>query len=211
MNRLLSLGTDRGWREEAAREAMLPRRRFVVLDSATGTGDLAFAIYNLASRRGKKVKIIGTDFVKQMLDIAEEKSRKAGIKGIEFRMGNSLRPRSRSGSIDVITTGLSLRNFDDVGRFLRESHRILKKGGRLVVLEMALPDDPLMRAGFRIYSSILMGLAGVLVDGAYFWLLGSINRFDKKALVRKADAAGFRHVRLRPLPLGVAFLLIAEK
>ncbi len=209
MNHFLSMGVDRKWREEAAREAMLNKRSFTVLDSATGTGDLAFAVYDLAKARGKSVRIIGTDFVKEMLDLAVGKARDSGRK-IDFRIGDSLKTGFKGGTFDVITTGFSLRNFDSVERFLAESHRILKHGGRLVILEMAMPDDPWQRTKFHLYSYFIR-FASIFSDRAYTWLVESISEFDKHALVKSAKATGFKRIRIRSLPSGIAYLLVAEK
>jgi demethylmenaquinone methyltransferase/2-methoxy-6-polyprenyl-1,4-benzoquinol methylase len=212
MNHFLSMGIDRKWRLEAAREAMrgmIGKKSFRVLDSATGTGDLAFAVYDLAEASGRKVKIMGTDFVKEMLDIAIEKARDSGRR-IDFKIGDSLRTGFKSGSFDVITTGFSLRNFDSVESFLAESHRILKRGGRLIILELALPDDPRQRTYFRIYSYFIK-FASLFAGKEYVWLAESISKFDKKKLLRSARATGFKRIRMRPLPSGVAFLLVACK
>ncbi len=209
MNHFLSMGVDRKWRKEAAREAVLSKRSFTVLDSATGTGDLAFAVYDLAKARGKNVRIIGTDFVREMLDLAVEKARDSGRR-IDFRIGDSLKTGFKNGTFDVITTGFSLRNFDSVERFLAESHRILKRGGRLVILEMAMPDDPWQRSKFRLYSYFIR-FVSIFADKAYTWLVESISEFDKKALVASARTAGFKRIRMRSLPSGVAYLLVAEK
>ncbi len=210
MNHFLSMDADREWRHDAAKEAMLPKRSFVVLDSATGTGDLAFAVRDLALLKGKRVRLIGTDFVAQMLEIAKKKAREAGIEDIDFRLSDSLRTGFKSGSVDVVTTGFSLRNFDDVDKFLVESYRILKKGGRLVILEMAMPDDRVERMKFNVYSYFIR-LASLFSDRAYSWLVESIKEFDKHALVVNTRRAGFKGVRMRSLRSGVAYLLTAEK
>lgn len=209
-NHFFSMGIDVEWRDDAAKEAMLGKKAFSVLDSTTGTGDLAFAVYRQAVKRGKKVRIFGTDFTPQMLEIAKEKAKQMGIKAISFRLGDSLKTGYKNNSFDVITTAFSLRNFDDVGAFILESRRILKSNGRLVLLEMALPDKPMQRFKFRTYSYFLRFMS-LFTDPAYNWLVDSINKFDKHALAEKVRASGFRHVRMRELDAGVAFLLTAEK
>ena len=210
MNHFLSMNLDIRWREEAAKEAMLDKKSFTVLDSATGTGDLAFAVYDTARRMKKKVRITGTDFVQEMLDVGVAKAKESGRGSIKFKIGDSLRTGFGNSSFDVITTGFSLRNFDSVERFLRESHRILKKGGRLVILEMAKPEDSTELLKFQIYSYFIR-FVSLFADRAYSWLVDSINEFDKQALVCQARKTGFRRIKLKSLPSGVAYLLVAEK
>ena len=209
-NHFFSRGIDIGWRDEAAKEAVLGKKSSFVLDSATGTGDLAFAVCKLAREKAKKVKIEGTDFVPQMLEIARMKAERMGMSGVSFKLEDSLRTKRKAGSVDVITTGFSLRNFDDVPAFLSESHRILRENGRLVILEMALPDRATDRLKFRLYSYFIRFMS-LFADSAYNWLVDSINRFDKHALVERTRTAGFRNVKLRELRSGVAFVMTAEK
>lgn len=210
MNHFLSMGIDRKWREEAAKEAILDKRSFSVLDSATGTGDFAFAIYDLAEEKGKRVRITATDFVKKMLYQAVKKAGRSGRNGITFGIGDSLRTGFSNGSFDVVATAFSLRNFDSTDAFLRESYRILASRGRLVVLEMAMPDEPSQRRFFDAYS-YFMRLSSVFAGREYSWLVDSIMKFDKHLLAGKTRAAGFRRVRLKPLASGIAFVMVAEK
>lgn len=204
------MNLDRGWRLEAAKEAMISKKAFDVLDSATGTGDLAFAVYDEALVRGKRVRITGTDFVKEMLDLAVEKAAGTGRGPIRFLLRDSLRRGFASGSFDVITTGFALRNFDSVKSFLHEAYRLLKPHGRLVVLEMAMPDRPAQRLQFSIYSCFVR-FVSIFAGSEYGWLVDSIKRFDKSALVKDTRGVGFKRIRLRSLRSGVAYLLIAEK
>jgi demethylmenaquinone methyltransferase/2-methoxy-6-polyprenyl-1,4-benzoquinol methylase len=189
---------------------MLSRRSFSVLDSATGTGNLAFAVYENAREKGKLVKVEATDFVPQMLAIARAKAKRMGIDAIRFKTSDSLKTSYKNNSFDVITTGFSLRNFDDVNRFLSESHRILRRNGKLVILELALPDRTMQRLNFRIYSYFIR-FTSLFAGRAYNWFVDSINNFDKHALRVRIRNAGFKNVRMRELASGVAFLLTAEK
>ncbi len=210
MNHLLSLDMDKGWREAAAEEAMLGRKSFRVLDSATGTGDLAFAVYDEARNEGKSVRMTATDFVREMLDIAVEKAKRTKRAPIDFRLVDSLKTGFRSGSFDVVITGFALRNFDSVDRFLAEAYRVLSPRGRLVILEMAMPDLPAQRLRFALYSYV-MRFASIFAGKEYGWLVDSIEAFDKKALKASVRRTGFRSVRMRSLRSGVAYLLVADK
>lgn len=210
MNHFFSMNMDKGWRKAAAREAMLDRKSFRVLDSASGTGDLAFAIYDAALADHKEVSIVATDFVKEMLDIAAEKARRTGRDSIRFLTRDSLKTSFASGSFDVVATGFALRNFDSIGDFLAESHRLLSPRGRLVILEMAMPDAAAQRLAFSLYS-LFMRFISIFAGHEYSWLVDSIKEFDKKALLASTRKAGFGNIRIRPLRSGVAYLLIAEK
>ena len=211
MNHLLSLGLDKGWRAEAAREAMMGNGTHKVLDLATGTGDLAIVISNEAKRTSKRVEIIATDFSPKMIGLAKAKTEENGIKSINFNIGDSLNTGYRDGSFDVVTAGFSLRNYDDLGAFVYEVHRILRPGGKFVFLDIAYPDEKLQRMFFRAYSKVIL-LAGTFGDKkAYEWLVSSMMQFDKKSLMEKVRARGFWNIRYEPLTSGIAFMVVGRK
>jgi demethylmenaquinone methyltransferase/2-methoxy-6-polyprenyl-1,4-benzoquinol methylase len=196
MNHLMSQGLDRRWRAEAAREAISGKGGHRVLDLATGTGDLAIAVYNEAKTRGKKVDITATDFSREMLDLAIAKSKKAGIDSINFRMGDSVNTGDRDRSFEVVTSGFSLRSYEDIGAFLYEVHRILEVGGRFVFLDLAYPDRLWQRLLFRAYSKVILFFGMFVDEKAYAWLVSSMMRFNKKAFLEKVRAKGFRNAFL---------------
>ncbi len=211
MNHLLSLGLDNRWRAEAAKAAMAGAGGHRTLDLATGTGDLAFAILKEARKKEKKVEITATDFSPEMLDLAIAKSKKAGPGAISFRIGDSINTGHRDGSFDVVTSGFSLRSYEDLGAFVYEVHRILVPGGKLVLLDLAYPDRAWQRLLFRIYSKVMV-LSGMFVDEkAYEWLVSSMMKFNKRAFMEQVRVKGFRNVRYVPLVSGMAFMVTAEK
>ena len=211
MNHFLSMGTDKSWRRAAAIAAVMPKSEYSVLDVATGTADLAIEVYKQAAARGKTVSITGMDFSNKMLEIASKKVSALHISCISLESGDALRMKYPDASFDVVTTAFSLRNFDDLGAFVAEVHRVLKSDGRFVFLEMAAPDSGAQRAFFSLYS-VLMRAAGRLVRrGAYTWLVSSIKRFDKARLMRMLTDAGFRNVERRNLVSGIAFIATGEK
>jgi demethylmenaquinone methyltransferase / 2-methoxy-6-polyprenyl-1,4-benzoquinol methylase len=211
MNHLLSFGFDRSWRREAAKEAMMENSEYRLLDLSTGTGDLAIAIQKEAMIRGKHIDIVATDFSHEMLKIAKEKAKDEGFDNILFKVGDSLNTGYRDESFEVVTSAFSLRNYDDVGAFIFEAHRILEIGGKLVILDMATPDGILQRIFFMAYLPV-MRLIGMFVDNeAYSWLPSSINDFDKKDLIAKIKGRGFRNVKYRQLSSGIAYLVVGEK
>jgi demethylmenaquinone methyltransferase / 2-methoxy-6-polyprenyl-1,4-benzoquinol methylase len=211
MNRLLSHGLDKEWRREAAKEAMMENIEYRLLDVSTGTGDLAIEIDAEAKRIGKQIEIVATDFSPEMLSLAKEKAKEAGITSINFRTGDSMNTGYRDESFEVVTSGFSLRSYSDLGIFLYEVHRILEVGGKVVLLEMAYPDGIFQRLIFQAYSPVIR-LIGMFVDrDAYAWLVSSVRKFDKKDLLNKMKSRGFRKVTYRQLASGIAFLVVGEK
>ncbi len=211
MNHFLSMGVDRKWRAAAAGEAMLDKKRYRVLDVATGTGDLALAIDHLAKDKGKDVEIVATDFTPAMLKFANEKVGKQELKNIRIEVDDVMHMKQPAASFDVVTAGFLLRSLDDLDGFIREVRRVLKKGGKVILLDMATPETPHQKRFFRQYSYFMRFVALFSDREAYNWLVDSINRFDKKGLLKKMRNQGFRKVITRPLSSGIGFIVTAEK
>ncbi len=217
MNHILSFGIDNEWRRDAAKAALMPQKRYRVIDLATGTGDLAIEVGRLAAKSGKDISITGSDFNREMLLAAGKKIRSRGIRNISLEKADAFNLKNKQDSFDVIVSGFGLRSFEfakgggGMRKFLSGARRILRKGGRIVLLDMAMPDDENQRRFFEAYS-VVMKLAGSLVDSkTYSWLVETIRNFDKKKLVREMRSSGFRNVRIRALRSGIAFLVTAEK
>jgi demethylmenaquinone methyltransferase/2-methoxy-6-polyprenyl-1,4-benzoquinol methylase len=211
MNHVLSFGIDTLWRRKAAKAALLPGRSYRVLDIATGTGDLAIAVRKAAVSHSKSADITAMDFNLDMLKIAKSKASNYNIKDIKFETGDALKMKYMDESFDVLTSAFALRNFDDLDSFLKEAYRILRPNGKVVFLDMAIPDSFFEREFFRLYSRFML-IAGSLVDvGAYAWLVKSIKNFDKKRLAQLAAKNKFKNVKITNLTSGIAYLLTAEK
>ena len=211
LNSIFSFGIDSRWRKEAAAATSIGKKRYRLLDAAAGTGSLTLAILREAEKRNKVLSVTAMDFNREMLNVAKRRFKEMRISSVKFEQGNAMAMKYANGSFDVVSSAFSLRNFDDIGAFLKEAHRVLRKGGRLVLLEMAVPDKPGQRLFFNAYSN-LMKLVGALVDTeAYGWLVESIKKFDKAALMEKLTENGYTKVKIRGLASGVAFLVTAEK
>lgn len=218
MNHLLSLDFDKGWRKAAATEALMPQEEYSVLDVATGTGDLAIDVDRTARKNGKRIAVLGTDFNEDMISIAKAKARRLGLDNIRFETSSAFSMPSKDGSFEVVTSAFGLRSFEFPGEgssglhaFLSESYRVLKKGGKAVLLDMAAPDSGIQRSFFHAYSRLMRAM-GILVDrSAYNWLTDTISRFDKKKLTAQMEQVGFRNVRIRSLRSGIAFIATGEK
>ncbi len=208
LNHALSLNVDRYWRRMAVR-AMEPKPRGLYLDLCTGTGDLAFA---LARRSGARV--MGLDFTGPMLDIALRKARRRR-REICWVQADALRLPLRDDCVDGITVAFGVRNFEDLERGLTEAARVLKPGGRLVVLEFSEPQGQFFGPIYRFYFRRLLPRIGALfsrVRGPYGYLAATVQGFPESAhFAMTMRRNGFAEVRQRPLTGGIATLHVAER
>jgi len=208
-NHLFSMGVDVGWRKAAAKEAMLDKKTFRVLDVATGTGDLAIAISRLASLEGKRALITGMDFNKPMLEHARHKTKAMDISGIKLEVGDALHIKHPKSTFDVVASGFAMRSFDSLDRFADEAYRVMKKGGKLVMLDMGRPDKPMPMMG--AYFRGINAVGGITGKPAYKWLTYSIMKFDKHKVAAIFAKHGFKNVKVRELRTGIAFIITANK
>lgn len=213
LNFLFSGSLDRRWRRLAALEAvrgLRPCRR--VLDLATGTGDLARALHIAADGEnpGEAPRIAGADFTRPML---REAARKYGS-GIDWIEADGLHLPLRDSEWDVVTIAFGLRNMADKPAALTEMSRVLRPGGRLVVLEFSQPQNPLFRALYDFYSFFVMPRVGRWISGsdAYLYLASSIRGFlGPNELTEAMRGAGLRDVRAIPLMFGVVYIHVGVK
>lgn len=205
LNRLLSAGTDRRWRRAAVDFLEAPAGARV-LDLCTGTADLLIeALGRDAVRRGAGVDLSGA-----MLALGQRKLERRGLAGRAWlSAGDAERLPLRSGSFDAALVGFGIRNVADVGAALAEVRRVLRPGGRLVVLEFSNPEG-VLGALYRLYFRGVLPRVGGLISGdaaAYAYLPDSVERFPAPAeFAALLERAGFRDVRRRPLSLGIAHL-----
>lgn len=205
-NRLLSGGVDLWWRQKLVR-AVRDARPGAVLDLATGSGDVAFA---LADGLPPAVRITGMDFCPPMLEEAVRK-RAADPRWapIAFLPGDGLALPVPDASFDAVTISFGLRNMADRHRCLSEMRRVLRPGGRLFVLEFSQPY-PWFRPLYYTYLKFVLPRIAALVTGdrsAYEYLCGSIETYpDRVAMSGEILAAGFATVRATPLTLGIVAL-----
>ncbi len=186
MNSVMTAGMHQRWRERAVDLAAVgPGSR--ALDVATGTGDLAIAL------RARGADVVGMDFSEKMLAIARGKA-----PGIEFRAGNALALEFGDDEFDAATVGFGARNFDDLDQGLREMARVVKPGGRVVVLEITTPQKPPLSFFFRAWFDSVVPLIGRIAGDpdAYEYLPNSVKRFPgPRDLGAKMAAVGMRDVR----------------
>ena len=202
-NRLHSFGRDVAWRRRAVQAARIgPDSE--VLDVACGTGDLSATLHRAGVRR-----VLGVDFSQAMLDLAVVKSRRLRGPGrIEYRLGDAMNLDLPDASLDAATIAFGLRNVADPPRALREFRRVLRPGGRLVVLEFSEPRAGFVRWANSLYTERIMPVTATVVSGdrsgAYRYLPRSVRTFpDPVALSHAIAAAGFEGVTRTPLTFGV--------
>ena len=190
---------------------MLDKSEIDVLDVATGTGDLAIEIGEVALRRRKHVKITGMDFNEDMLEIARNKAHERGLEHINFKIADALVPTSKDNSYDIISCGFALRNFDSLPQFIEECHRVLRPNGKIVFVEVARPDT-FLNSFFRMYYfKVVPAMTAKYNKEAYNWLISSLWKFDKERLKKLVENFGFENIKVKNLTFGAAFLLIATK
>lgn len=210
LNHLLSLGIDKAWRRKAMRE--LERgAKDRVLDVACGTGDFSIE----ALRHGVR-QVVGVDISENMLAVAREKARDKGLEEqLEFLYGDSEQLTSPDENFDAVTVAFGVRNFEHLERGLREMCRVLRPGGRVVILEFSTPDRFPMKQLYRFYFKHILPRVGGLVSGdrgAYEYLPASVFAFPQgDRFLDIMRACGFRDVRRRPLTFGIATLYTGEK
>jgi demethylmenaquinone methyltransferase / 2-methoxy-6-polyprenyl-1,4-benzoquinol methylase len=189
MNSVMTVGLHHRWRSRAADLAAVGSGDRV-LDVATGTGDLAV---ELARRVGPDGEVIGSDFSEGMLELARKKA-----PGIEFEQGNALDLPYDDDSFDAATVGFGARNFSDLPQGLREMTRVVRPGGRIVILEITTPERPPLSWFFRLWFDRLVPLLGKAAGDpdAYTYLPSSVRRFpNARGLGAAMAAVGLVDVR----------------
>ncbi len=211
MNRLMTMGIDRAWRRKAVRITAASRPADI-LDVATGTGDFAI---NLA-RAIPAANVTGIDLSEQMLAIGRRKVEKAGLSGrITMSQGDCLALPFPDRSFDAVTVAFGVRNFESLQRGYAEMARVLRPGGLLCIIELAVPQNRLVRPFYNIYTRRVIPMVGRLISSdprAYTYLPTSIAAMPggDKMLSLLTDA-GLRDPRLIPLTLGVCAIYTATK
>jgi demethylmenaquinone methyltransferase/2-methoxy-6-polyprenyl-1,4-benzoquinol methylase len=202
LNSVMTAGLHHRWRERAADRAGLGPGD-AALDVCCGTGDLAL---ELAGRVGPQGRVVGCDFSEPMLDLAREKTAERGVEGVRFEWADALELPYDGERFDAVTVGFGARNLADLDRGLREMSRVLRPGGRAVILEITQPARPPLSHFFSLWFDRIVPLLGAFSSDpeAYSYLPESVRSFPSpRGLAEKMDAAGFDEVRYTVLAGGI--------
>ena len=200
LNRVLSVGIDRRWRSAVLKRAgALEGAR--VVDACCGTGDLTWAF------EGAGARVLGVDFTPEMLSLAEAKrGQRPGL----FVTGDALRLPVQSGVADVASVAFGIRNVADRSEGLSELARVVRPGGRVLVLEFSMPRNRLLGAGYRVYFTRILPRIGGLVSGdsaAYRYLPDTVLAWPSPSeLQAEMESVGLVDCGFQPLSGGIACL-----
>ena len=210
LNRLLSLGIDMQWRKTAVRK-LQPYQPKIIVDIATGTADFA-----VVARRLNPDKIIGIDISPEMLEVGREKIRKKRLDHlIEMRLGDSEALKLDTDSVDAITVGFGVRNFENLKQGMGEILRVLRPGGAVAILEPSFPTRFPMKQLFQFHFKVLTPFLGKLISGdnsAYRYLPESVKAFPNgEDFLNICREVGFNKASYHPLTFGICSLYMLEK
>lgn len=211
MNRFLSGGIDIRWRKKAI-NLLKPLQPKNMLDVATGTGDVAILTYKLLNPE----KITGIDISEGMLEIGREKIQKQGLSAIiDLQKGDSETINFPDNSFDAITVAFGVRNFQNLEKGLSEMYRVLKPGGKLVVLEFSKPKEPVFKTLYNIYMNLVTpGVGRMLAKNkdAYQYLNDSVQAFpEREQFVSIMQGVGYRETSYKTLTLGICCIYCGSK
>ncbi|MCP9767965.1 bifunctional demethylmenaquinone methyltransferase/2-methoxy-6-polyprenyl-1,4-benzoquinol methylase UbiE [Lacihabitans sp. LS3-19] len=211
LNRLLSGGVDIYWRKKAL-GMIKDRPNNLVLDIATGTGDLAIE----ANKILKTDKIIGVDISEGMLKVGKEKIKNLGLTDkIELQMGDSEKLLFENNTFDTVIVSFGVRNFENLLKGLTDMCRVLKPGGTCLVVEFSKPSSFPFKQFYWFYSTKILPIIGKLVSkdsSAYTYLPESVKAFpDGKAFLDVFEQAGFKETSVKTLTFGICSIYLGKK
>ena len=213
LNHILSAGVDRSWRRKAVKEALAGPDRRLILDLATGTGDFAIALARKCPADGL---ITGLDISSEMLAGCKAKIEKKKLTGkISLIQGDCENLPFETGSFDAATVAFGVRNFENLEKGISEMFRVLRPGGKAVILELSTPDNRFLKAVYGFYFHRILPLIGGLVSGdkaAYRYLPASVERFPRPdrfcGIMRDC---GFSEVNAKALTFGICRMFVGKK
>ena len=211
LNHILSLNIDRTWRKKAVKEIIDTTSPLQILDVACGTCDFAIEI---AGKAAEGSKVTGIDLSAGMLEIGKEKTASAGFR-IDLIQGDCEDMPFGNDMFDRISVGFGVRNFENLDKGLEEMHRVLKNGGKTVILELSVPSSTIIRWLYKLYFLKILPAIGGLISGdrgAYEYLPASVLRFPSPAsFMEMMNAAGFTDLKHKSLTLGICRMYIGTK
>lgn len=213
LNHILSLDIDKIWRRRAVKEIIRKDRPQEILDVACGTGDFAIAV---AKEAPEASHITGIDLSEGMLSIGRDKVSAAGFSGrISMEQGDCEALPYNDCRFDTVSVAFGIRNFEHKETGLEEMFRVLKPGGKVVILELSIPDSHILQQMYKIYFLHILPAIGGAVSGnrgAYRYLPASVLKFPKQdVFLGMMSAAGFSEVRVKSFTCGICRMYIGER
>jgi len=211
LNHFMSLGIDIIWRKKAIRELKSIKPR-IMLDVATGTGDFAFEAIKILAPE----KIIGVDISEGMLDVARKKIQDRNLQHVfSVQTGDSEGLHFGDDHFDAITVAFGVRNYENLEKGLADMYRVLKPGGKIVILEFSKPRKFPIKQGYNFYFKHVTPMLGKLFskdNRAYCYLPESVAAFpDGEEFTRLMNKVGFTNTRDRRLTFGISAIYIGTK
>ena len=215
LNHIMSLDIDKTWRRRALREIVGPGVTRV-LDLACGTGDFSIAIARRMQRDGLPGRVTGVDLSEGMLAVMKEKVERLGLQEvISVRTGDGENLPLGTGTFDRVTIAFGIRNVEDRLKGLKEMLRVLVPGGKLVLLELSVPENPVVRWCYNLYFLHILPLIGGSVSGdkaAYNYLPASVVHFPKhREFMEEMRKAGFAEVSHKAFTFGICRMYTGVK
>lgn len=210
LNHFLSLGIDILWRKKAIR-LLKPDQPKQILDIATGTGD--FAVEALALNPDR---IVGVDISSGMLEVGKQKMKRKKVDHIiDMQMGDSEKLLFEDNTFDATIVAFGVRNFENLKQGLSDMHRVLKPGGKAVIIEFSRPRTFPMKQLYSFYFKSILPIIGKLISkdqSAYTYLPESVDAFpDGQNFLDILSAVGYKKTECRPLTFGIASIYIGQK
>ena len=209
MNDLITFKYHSKWKKEIAMIGKEDNPK-VILDIATGTGDIAINLSKL-----KDSQIIGIDISEKMLGVAGDKIRKMNINNITLELSKAEKLKYRNNFFDLISIGYGVRNFEDLINGLKESYRVLKKNGKLIILETSVPNNFLIKYLYLLFTSIYIPLISFIFTKnmkAYNYLLDSTKEFPHEKEFKKIlGSVGFKNIASKKKFFGISTIYILTK
>ena len=209
LNHIMSLNVDKLWRRHALKEIVdgTPQR---ILDVACGTGDSTISIARAAA---EGTKVTGADISEGMMALVMEKAEKAGVGDrIDLQVADGEALPYEDGTFDRVTCAFGIRNFEHKERGLAEFRRVLRPGGKAVILELSVPQNKVIRWFYDLYFLHILPWVGGAISGdkaAYRYLPASVHHFPApKDFCALMESAGFRSVRCRTFTLGLCRMFV---
>ena len=212
LNHIMSLNVDKLWRRHALKEIVdgTPQR---ILDVACGTGDSTISIARAAA---EGTKVTGADISEGMMALVIEKAEKAGVGDrIDLQVADGEALPYEDGTFDRVTCAFGIRNFEHKERGLAEFRRVLRPGGKAVILELSVPQNKVIRWFYDLYFLHILPWVGGAISGdkaAYRYLPASVHHFPApKDFCALMESAGFRSVRCRTFTLGLCRMFVGVR